>query len=176
MNAAQSASSVNSLTLNTRSGGFSKTSSNVDFSSKLKNGMAKGASLTYQSVAPMAPFVPGGAVMSAMLSNAAGSLASDGVAAGGLGGGVAGANMSSGFSGGGLPGLPAGGAAGVSAPGANGNMFDSMEHLQQNMMSMNVYMLGLQQGFNEMNQKYTAVSNILKTKHDTEKNAIQNFR
>jgi hypothetical protein len=44
------------------------------------------------------------------------------------------------------------------------------------MMAGNLYMLNSQQGFNQMSQQYTAASNILKTKHDTEKNAIQNFR
>lgn len=164
MHPTEKASSINSLNLNTRSGGFAKTSSNVDFSSKLKHGMAQGASLTYQSVAPVAPFVPGGAIMSAMLHNSANAFASEGVAP------TASSNMTPGMMPTGMPGsspLPAAG---------SGNMFESMEHLQQNMMSMNVYMLGLQQNFNEMNQKYTAVSNILKTKHDTEKNAIQNFR
>lgn len=105
--------------------------------------------MTYQSLAPVAPFVPGGAIMSSMLHNATTALASEGTASGGVG-----------------------------LPGAAGNtgMFQSMQQLQENMMSQNVYMLGLQQGFNDMNQKYTAISNVLKTKHDTEKNAISNFR
>lgn len=151
--ATQFASSVNSLNLNTNSGGAVKTSSNIEFSRTLKNSMAQGASLTYQSVAPVAPFVPGGAVMSAMLHNTTAALASEGVASGA-------APIS--------PGVPG-------APGNTG-MFQSMQQLQENMMSQNVYMLGLQQGFNDMNQKYTAISNVLKTKHDTEKNAISNFR
>lgn len=154
--ATQFASSINSLNLNTNSGGAVKTSSNVEFSRTLKNGMAQGASLTYQSVAPVAPFVPGGAIMSSMLHSTTAALASDGVTSGGV--------------------APV--AGGVGLPGAAGNtgMFQSMQQLQENMMSQNVYMLGLQQGFNDMNQKYTAISNVLKTKHDTEKNAISNFR
>ncbi len=108
--------------------------------------------MTYQSIAPVAPFVPGGAIMSAMLSNTTAALASDGAAT--------------------QPAIPMGGAG---VPGNTG-MFQSMQQLQENMMSQNVYMLGLQQGFNDMNQKYTAISNVLKTKHDTEKNAISNFR
>jgi hypothetical protein len=158
--ATQIASSVNSLNLNTHSGGAVKTSSNIEFSRTLKNSMAQGASLTYQSVAPVAPFVPGGAIMSAMLHNTTAALTSEGIASGG-------APMAAGA---GLPGGAMPGAAG------NGGMFQSMQQLQENMMSQNVYMLGLQQGFNDMNQKYTAISNVLKTKHDTEKNAISNFR
>lgn len=156
MSSTQVASGFNSLNLNTNSGGSVKTSSTSPFSEKLRNGMAQGASLTYQSIAPAAPFVPGGSIMSAMLGNATTALAGNG--------------MGSSFSAGGVP--PTG------APAASGptGMFQSMEHLQENMMSMNVYMLGLQQGFNDMNQKYTAISNVLKTKHDTEKNAISNFR
>ena len=164
MSSTQVASGFNSLNLNTNSGGSVKTSSTSPFSEKLRNGMAQGASLTYQSIAPAAPFVPGGSIMSAMLGNATTALAGNGM----------GSSFSSGGS---IPGMggvvpPAG------APAASGptGMFQSMEHLQENMMSMNVYMLGLQQGFNDMNQKYTAISNVLKTKHDTEKNAISNFR
>lgn len=141
------ASSINSLNLNTQSGGSVKTSSNSEFGTRLKNGMAQGAALTYQSVAPVAPFVPGGAVMSAMLNHTTAALASDGMNPGAL-----------------------------SGNSANGGLYQSMQQLQENMMSQNLYMLGLQQGFNDMNQKFTAVSNVLKTKHDAEKNAISNFR
>ncbi len=149
-------SSINSLNLNTFSGGTSKTSSNTEFSTKLKQGVAAGASMSYQSIAPIAPFVPGAAVMSAMLGNTAQALASDGIASG------AGAPMM-------------GMGTGLSAPGGGG-LHQSMQEMQQNMMAGNLYMLNLQQGFNQMSQQYTAASNILKTKHDTEKNAIQNFR
>lgn len=146
---------INSLNLNTNSGGAARTSSNPEFSRTLKNSMAQGASMTYQSVAPVAPFVPGGAIMSAMLHNTTAALASEGVASG-----VA----------------PV--AGGASLPGASGNtgMFQSMQQMQENMMSQNVYMLGLQQRFNETNQNFTAVSNIMKTEHDGKKNAISNFR
>lgn len=156
--ATQFASSVNSLNLNTHSGGSVKTSSNVEFSRTLKNGMAQGANLTYQSIAPVAPFVPGGAVMSAMLHNTTAALASEGIAGGG--GALPGPGMAAGLSG---------------APG-NGGMFQSMQQMQENMMSQNIYMLGLQQRFNDMNQQYTAVSNIMKTEHDGKKNAISNLR
>lgn len=146
--ATQFASGVNSLNLNTNSGGAVKTSSNVEFSRTLKNGIAQGASLTYQSVAPVAPFVPGGAIMSAMFHNTTAALASEGMA-------------------------PQQAVAG--APGNTG-MFQSMQQLQENMMSQNISMLGLQQRVNEVNQYYTAASNIMKTDYDGKRNAISNLR
>lgn len=106
--------------------------------------------------------------MSAMLGNATTALAGNG-----MGSSFSSGGSIPGMGGLGMPGLSSGGAPAASGPTG---MFQSMEHLQENMMSMNVYMLGLQQGFNDMNQKYTAISNVLKTKHDTEKNAISNFR
>ena len=172
MSTAQLISSINSLNLNTNSGGAVKTSSNIEFSSKLKTGMAQGASLTYQSVAPAAPFIPGGYVMSAMLGNATNTLSSGGLSpqTAFMGTGVPGATGLPGLSG--AAGSPPNGFSG--APGSS-NMVQSMQQLQENMMSMNVYMLGLQQGFNDMNQRYTAISQILKVKSETEKHVINNF-
>ena len=102
--------------------------------------------------------------MSAMLKDTASALGSTGMTSNGL----TGANNISTVPGSLLPGSSA-------LPGG-GNMVQSMEQLQEKMVSMNVYMLGLQQSFHDMNQKYSAVSNMLKTKHDTEKNTISNLR
>ncbi|MBL4818950.1 MAG: hypothetical protein JKY15_06970 [Deltaproteobacteria bacterium] len=164
MTATNLASSINSLNLNARSGGAFQTSSNTAFSTRLKNGIANGANLAYQSVAPAAPYVPGAAVMSAMLGNTAAALSGEGVARAST------APMAGGFGPGFMPGN-----ASVPATG-NGNMVQSMEQMQQNMMSSNLYMLNLQQRFSDMTQQYTAISNILKTKHDTERTITSNFR
>jgi hypothetical protein len=43
-------------------------------------------------------------------------------------------------------------------------------------MSFNLQYLQLQQQMQNENRSYTAVSNIMKTKHDTVKNSISNIR
>jgi hypothetical protein len=43
-------------------------------------------------------------------------------------------------------------------------------------MSLNLQYLQLQQQMQNENRQYTAVSNIMKTKHDTVKNSISNIR
>ena len=42
--------------------------------------------------------------------------------------------------------------------------------------SFNLQYLGLQQAMQDENRRYTLVSNIMKNKHDTSKNAINNIR
>jgi hypothetical protein len=56
--------------------------------------------------------------------------------------------------------------------GAGGNM-DQM--LQQN-ADMNMYYLELQERISAESRAYTTLSNVLKTRHDTVKNAIGNIR
>lgn len=48
--------------------------------------------------------------------------------------------------------------------------------LQEMNLSFNLQYLMLQQQMQDENRQYTAVSNILKTKHDTVKNSISNIR
>ena len=43
-------------------------------------------------------------------------------------------------------------------------------------MSFNLQYLQLQQQMQNENRQYTAISNIMKTKHDTAKNSISNVR
>ncbi len=50
------------------------------------------------------------------------------------------------------------------------------QQMQETQMSFNLQYLQLQEQMQRENQQYTAVSNILKTKHDTVKNAINNIR
>ena len=49
-------------------------------------------------------------------------------------------------------------------------------HLQEEQMSFNLQYLQLQSQMQSENRSYTAVSNIMKTKHDTVKNSISNIR
>jgi len=48
--------------------------------------------------------------------------------------------------------------------------------MQETQMSFNLQYLQLQSQMQNDNRQYTAVSNILKTKHDTVKNSIDNVR
>lgn len=48
--------------------------------------------------------------------------------------------------------------------------------MQEMNMSFNLQYLQLQQKMQDENRKFTALSNVMKTKHDTAKNAINNVR
>jgi hypothetical protein len=67
-------------------------------------------------------------------------------------------------------------AVGVAVPGAvaagDGGIESSLAQSQE----MNLYFLQVQQEMNVQNQQFSAVSNVLKTEHDTVKNAIGNIR
>ena len=50
------------------------------------------------------------------------------------------------------------------------------EQLQEMNMSFNMQYLALQQKMQDENRRFTLISNIMKTKHDTAKNSISNIR
>jgi predicted butyrate kinase (DUF1464 family) len=50
------------------------------------------------------------------------------------------------------------------------------QEMQETQMSFNLQYLQLQSQMQHENRSYTAVSNIMKTKHDTVKNSINNIR
>lgn len=50
------------------------------------------------------------------------------------------------------------------------------KQLQETQMSFNLQYLQLQSQMQHENRSYTAISNIMKTKHDTAKNSISNIR
>ncbi|MDD9947649.1 MAG: hypothetical protein OXU20_41800 [Myxococcales bacterium] len=53
---------------------------------------------------------------------------------------------------------------------------DPQEELQAANLSFNLQYLMVQQRIQQQNRTYTALSNVLKTKHDTAKNSISNVR
>jgi len=55
-------------------------------------------------------------------------------------------------------------------------MAQSLRSLQDTSMSFNLQYLQLQSQMQNENWSYTAISNIMKTKHDTVKNSISNIR
>jgi chromosome segregation ATPase len=56
------------------------------------------------------------------------------------------------------------------------SLVNATKQLQQTSMSFNLQYLQLQSQMQNENRSYTAVSNIMKTKHDTVKNSISNIR
>ncbi len=57
-----------------------------------------------------------------------------------------------------------------------GALLQATKAMQETQMSFNLQYLQLQSQMQSENRSYTAVSNILKTKHDTVKNSISNIR
>jgi len=99
----------------------------------------------------------------------AGAIGLDGSS--GLSGGVsAGGGVSST---GGSPSGAIGSAAGGDSQGA---LLNATKAMQETQMSFNLQYLQLQSQMQSENRSYTAVSNIMKTKHDTVKNSISNVR
>ena len=64
----------------------------------------------------------------------------------------------------------------MKAKGSQAGLRKAIENLQETQMSFNLQYLQLQQKMQNENRSYTAVSNIMKTKHDTVKNSISNIR
>jgi hypothetical protein len=57
-----------------------------------------------------------------------------------------------------------------------GALLEATTGMQETQMSFNLQYLELQSQMQNENRSYTAVSNIMKTKHDTVKNSIKNIR
>jgi hypothetical protein len=142
-----------------------------DFGSMVGRGVAAGANAMAGATAVAAPYVPGGAVVNAAAQGMAGAANS---AAGGVGDYGQGGTMN----------IP-GGAPGVGtktggAPASTGNaqqdMMNQTKALQEMQMSFNLQYLTLQQKMQGENRQFSTISNVLKTKHDTTKNSINNIR
>lgn len=55
-------------------------------------------------------------------------------------------------------------------------LLEATKQMQETQMSFNLQYLQLQSQMQHENRSYTAISNIMKTKHDTVKNSISNVR
>lgn len=69
------------------------------------------------------------------------------------------------------PGAPAG-----SNGGSGGSDFDALREIQEQSREMNVFFLDLQQRMQAENRRFTTISNVLKSRHDTARAAINNIR
>lgn len=68
------------------------------------------------------------------------------------------------------------GTAGGGAGGVEGSSAASMDDMLERNADMNLYYLQLQERISAESRAYTTLSNVLKTRHDTVKNAIGNIR
>jgi len=59
---------------------------------------------------------------------------------------------------------------------AAGQLFKAAREMQEMQQSFNLQFLALQEAMQKENRRFTMVSNVMKTKHDTAKNAINNVR
>ena len=77
-----------------------------------------------------------------------------------------------------LDNIAAGDAIGPAAAGGSGQdqLLKATKSMQETQMSFNLQYLQLQSQMQHENRSYTAISNIMKTKHDTVKNSISNVR
>ena len=76
-----------------------------------------------------------------------------------------------------LGGIAAGDTIGAVASGSSQTeLMNATKELQETQMSFNLQYLQLQSQMQNENRSYTAISNIMKTKHDTVKNSISNVR
>lgn len=57
-----------------------------------------------------------------------------------------------------------------------GELFNATKQMQETQMSFNLQYLQLQNQMQTENRRFTAISNIMKTKHDTVKNSISNIK
>lgn len=189
------------------------------FGDRLKAGMDTAASTVADGVAIAAPYVPGGAILSAAVSSVT-TLANNGAsgqqtvsaqyastamgmgytsAGGTLNTGATGNGYSAGMVNGAIPvmngaipvtggtgqitGVPTAGipttTTGVpNIPGgvtATGNMAVMNQSLQQQVTD-NASLMQIQIAMQRENQVFSTVSNVLKTRHDTVRNTIQNVR
>ena len=149
----------------------------TDFGSVFQTGLSKTANTVMDAGQLAAPFVPGGAVLSAAITGL-GGLKSKGAAStaaaspnavvvGGSSGSVSGGSSSGNFS----------NMEALAAKGDSGAMqLLATKEMQEMNQSFNLQYLELQQNMQNENRKFTTLSNVMKTKHDTAKATINNVR
>lgn len=152
-----------SVQLNTGSSSVRSTP-RTDFGTMVRNGVANGAGAVAGAAGVAAPFVPGGAVVSAAVNSAAGAVS------GGTGYSASGTQNIPGTSG------AMTGASGTSTGNAQQDMMNQTKEMQEMQMSFSMQYLQLQDKMQNENRQYTTISNVMKTKHDTAKATINNVR
>ncbi len=144
-----------------------------DFGSRVKDGVSVAAGAAATGAAVAAPFVPGGAIVSAAITGV------DTLAAGRSSGQQVGGRTSAMTAGiyGGAP-VASGAAArgGATTPvGVPSQSFQEGTALLEMQQASNMQFLALQNNMQQENQKFSTLSNVMKVRHDTAKNSIQNI-
>jgi len=141
----------------------------TDFGTMVRNGVATGAGAVAGATSVAAPFVPGGAVVSAATNQAASA----------MGGGYGADGTQS------IPGTgptmsdPTGASGGTSGSGGTNSqqaLLDQTKDMQEMQMSFSLQYLQLQEKMQAENRQFSTISNVMKTKHDTAKSTINNVR
>lgn len=133
------------------------------FGAQVGRGVAAGANTLAGAVNVAAPFVPGGAVVSATINQAAGSIGN--YAQGGT------MNMP-----GQSPSVNSQTGTPSSETSASQSLMEQTRQMQEMQMSFNLQYLNLQNKMQGENRQYSAISNVLKVKHETAKNMLNNVR
>ncbi len=168
----------------------------TDFGDRVKAGLDTAAGAVANGAAVAAPFIPGGAIVSAAVSSvtqmsngassgqqtaASASYAMSGV----VGVGNGGLNTTVGGGGGGgtvgagnLPGVggTTGGSPNYVGGTTGGGTLGQMQSDLITAQAENAKLMQVQMAMQRENQVFTTVSNVLKTRHDTVKNTISNVR
>lgn len=145
-----------------------RTAARSRFDQAVESAKAQLARGAVASVEVASPFLPGGPVLSAAVRGAIGpgealrsSTKSTSSGAGARTGGGTGSSGS---------GSGAGGAV-----GSGGDILEATRALQLESQSMNLQFLQLQESMQAESREFTALSNVMKVKHDTAKSAINNI-
>jgi hypothetical protein len=118
--------------------------------------IANGVNALVRGAGEVAAELPGGEIVAAATREAGGSSAGAGAGAGERPEGPGGAG-------------DAGGSGG-------GEAIDEYWKLQQQSQDFNLQFLQLQESLSQENRRFSALSNVLKARHDTAKTVIQNIR
>jgi flagellar hook-basal body complex protein FliE len=148
----------------------------TSFGDTLSAGINRTADTVAQASHAAAPFIPGGAVLSAAVSglgtvrssqSGASAPNASGLVATGSASTASGAPVGSG--GDSIENLAASGDTGAT-------LLQATREMQEMSQQFNLQYLQLQQNMQNENRKFSALSNVMKTKHDTAKSMIQNVR
>jgi hypothetical protein len=126
------------------------------FENALRTAAGSVATGVASSVELAAPYVPGGTVLSAAVRTATGPTAR-----------AVGASAATGT----------GGTAGLGATGAggDGDILEATRALQQEARTSNLQYLQLQEAMQRESREFTALSNVMRVKHDSARSAISNI-
>jgi len=122
---------------------------------RFENALRTAADGVHRSVAATvdlaAPYVPGGTVLSAAVRPAVPSVTS------------------------GLAAASTGGGAGTGSGAADGDIIAATRALQAEAQAFNLQYLQLQENMQRESREFTALSNVMRVKHDSAKSAISNI-